>query len=161
MTMCFIAASLFLPAVQSIEEPGHELDFWLGEWALDSITPKEDGTLGEVDKDHGTNTIQREMKDKVIHERFDSPTFKGESWSVYNARTKKWHQTWVDDQGGYLTLEGGMEGSEFVLRQTHPTTTMRMRFSGIQKDSFTWSWERKTEDDWSLVWQLNYRRKSD
>ncbi|MDI9639923.1 hypothetical protein QPK87_19735 [Kamptonema cortianum] len=136
----------------------NDLDFWIGQWECDSHQPQEDGKV-QVSKNLAKNTIAKILDDKVIEENFSMPGFTGKSWSSFDAKTAKWHQTWVDNSGGYLVFEGGKTGSEFVLNQIHPAPTMRMRFTDIKSDSFTWIWESKNEDGtYSLKWRLDYKR---
>src|SRR5581483_10916459 len=73
----------------------NQFDFWLGNW-----------DLTYNDTMHASNQITKELESCVIHEKFKDPATKyfGESWSVYNPKTKKWQQTWVDSQGGYIVL---------------------------------------------------------
>jgi hypothetical protein len=33
-----------------------------------------------------------------------------------------------------------------------------MRFFDIADDSFRWSWERRAEDSWALLWAIDYER---
>ena len=39
----------------------------------------------------------------------------GESFTIYDASRKVWHQTWVTNRGVLLVIEGGMQGDEMVL----------------------------------------------
>ncbi|HWJ90447.1 MAG TPA: hypothetical protein VNR87_05010, partial [Flavisolibacter sp.] len=72
-----------------------QFDFWLGEW-----------NLTWSDSLHGTNRIEKLFGNCIVHENFNDPrgNFSGQSWSVYNVPTGLWRQTWVDNQGGYITL---------------------------------------------------------
>ena len=135
----------------------HALDFWIGEW-----------DLTWNDTVHGTNSIRLEMDGKVIAEHFDDPTnkYRGGSWSVYNAKTGIWNQTWVDTQGDYIALTGGPVEDRFEL-STGPRevkgvmTTHRMVFSNILKDSFDWDWQQTTDEGktWSSQWKIRYQRR--
>lgn len=133
------------------------MDFWVRTWEVNSYTPQADGTIIEALKS-GTNTISKIKSNKVIHEDFRTPGFNGESWSMYMPKDKTWRQTWVDDAGNYFVLSGGMVGDEFVLTTSYPNTIQRMRFQNITKDSFTWLWEAKKGDEWTLSWRIEYRR---
>jgi hypothetical protein len=80
------------------EDPAYrQFDFWLGQWQVH--TP--DGKLA------GTNGITREYGGCVLHERYTTPRgYSGESLNMYDAGRKVWHQTWVDNEGVLLLLEG-------------------------------------------------------
>lgn len=83
-----------------------EFDFWLGEWQVH--TP--DGKLA------GTNRIEREYGGCVIHERYTTGRgYSGESLNSFDAPRKVWHQSWVDDSGTLLLLEGGLVAGKMVL----------------------------------------------
>ena len=83
-----------------------QFDFWLGEWEV--RTP--DGKLA------GTNRITREYGGCVLHERYDTGRgYSGESLNVYDAPRKAWHQTWVDNGGLLLVLEGAFRANRMVL----------------------------------------------
>jgi hypothetical protein len=84
----------------------HQFDFWIGEWTV--TTP--DGKLA------GTNSIKREYDGCVLHERYATPrTYTGESLNAWDADRKVWHQTWVDNSGTLLLLDGKFNGTAMVL----------------------------------------------
>jgi hypothetical protein len=81
-------------------------DFWIGEWNVHGAT----GKLA------GTNSIKREIGGCVLHERYDTGRgYSGESFNVYDAPRKVWHQTWVDSAGLLLLLEGRVHDGKTVL----------------------------------------------
>ena len=130
-----------------------QFDFWVGEWDVS-------WTGGQ-----GTNTITREYEDCVIRERFETDGLRGTSLSAWSPRRGVWQQTWVDNNGSYLEFEGGMVGDRMILAREAPgdsgTTLQRMVFFDIEPDSFTWNWEKSTDegDSWELLWQIAYQRR--
>lgn len=40
----------------------------------------------------------------------------GESFSIYDASRKKWHQTWVTNRGQLLQIDGQFEGNRLTLQ---------------------------------------------
>lgn len=83
-----------------------QFDFWLGEWNVH--TPE--GKLA------GVNKISSEYGGCVLHERYTSSGgYSGESLNTYDSGRKVWHQTWVDNAGTLLLLEGGLRGPSMVL----------------------------------------------
>ncbi len=134
-----------------------QFDFWVGMW---------NATWDDTGK--GTNHITKELDGCVIHEHFatlDSVPFVGRSYSVYNINTQQWHQTWVDNSGGYLDFTGGMVGDKMILSRTaHPKGKepfmQRMVFSNIKSDSFDWDWQKSTDggDTWVDLWHIHYTR---
>lgn len=144
-------------------EPAEYFDFWLGKWDL--TWQASDGST-----ETGTNTIERILNDKVIKENFEATSgqlagFIGKSYSVYNANTNEWKQTWVDNNGGYWDFVGKFEGDKRIfIRQGHNANgnpiMQRMVFYDITKNSFTWDWEKSTDNGatWQLQWKIAYRR---
>ena len=83
-----------------------QFDFWLGTWQVH--TP--DGKLA------GTNRIEREYGGCVIHEHYTTERgYTGESLNTYDAAREVWHQTWVDNAGTLLLLEGRLRAGSMVL----------------------------------------------
>ena len=95
------------PAPPACNHPAmRQFDFWLGEWNVH--TP--DGKLA------GSNSIQREYDGCVVHERYDTGRgYRGESLNIYDLNRHVWHQSWVDNTGTLLLLEGGLQGSSMVM----------------------------------------------
>ena len=139
-----------------------QFNFWLGDWNL---------TYG--DTMHATNHVEKIMDGCTVQENFVDPhgNYMGKSWSVYNKNYKIWQQTWVDNQGGYITLTGNMQGDSMVLTTTErnvPATIsptgkiiMRMVYHNIKAGSFDWDWEGSTDsgNTWKNNWHIHYDRK--
>ena len=135
-----------------------QFDFWVGEWEL---------TYN--DTVHATNHITKEMDGCLVHEHFHDPTnsYRGESWSVFSSKTKKWNQTWVDNQGAYIALTGEFKDGKMIL-STEPVTMpdgsrlqSRMVFYNITHNTFDWDWEATTDEGktWKNNWRIHYKRK--
>src|SRR5947209_17234110 len=91
-----------------------QFEFWVGEWDL--TWPGE--KAGEIG--HGTNSIRRIMDGCVVQENFsgaNSMPMRGTSVSVFDARTGKWKQTWVDNEGGYLDFIGEFKDGQMILQR--------------------------------------------
>jgi hypothetical protein len=74
-----------------------QLDFWIGEWQVHAT----DGSMA------GRNSITLGNGDCWIHEHWTSTIAgQGESFNYYNPTNKRWHQTWVDDQGEIAEFDG-------------------------------------------------------
>ena len=136
-----------------------DFDFWLGEWQV----------TWDEGRARGRNSIAREYGGNVVYERFDGRPgidLVGMSVSVYREAVDRWFQTWVDDSGNYFALHGGMEDGEMVLlgelSGPRGRVSLRMRFSDIEDDRFTWRWESSKDDGgtWEPLWELAYERAS-
>ncbi len=88
-------------------DPGYrQFDFWLGKWEVFGL----DGKLV------ATNSIEKEYGGCVVHERYATlKMYTGESLNTYDPARKVWHQTWVDNTGMLLLLEGKFDGKSMVL----------------------------------------------
>ena len=140
-----------------------QFDFWVGEWQL-----SWNDTL------RGTNKIEKMYGNCTIHESFSDPKskFHGQSWSVYSEKRDVWEQTWVDSEGDYIALTGGMIGDSMILataertvpEKISPTGKVinRMVFYNIKKDSLDWRWEASTDGGktWKNTWKIHYTRIS-
>lgn len=84
-----------------------QFDFWLGHW----ISYDKNG------KKQGTNRIEKLMGDCVIQENWISSAgrFKGTSFNFYDPVKKQWHQTWVDNNGGSLRMDGQLVDGRMQL----------------------------------------------
>jgi hypothetical protein len=126
----------------------HDFDFWLGEW---ECSWAEGG--------RGRNTVTSELGGCVVYERFDGRPgvdLAGWSVSVHDEVEGVWRQTWVDDDGNYFALEGGMRDGAMELVTTDGLH--RMRFENIERHSFDWSWARRNGDGWETLWEIAYAR---
>lgn len=139
-----------------------QLDFWVGEWDV-----RWDAS-GEQAAGRGTNIVTRELDNCVIQERFtgDASTqgLVGHSVSTYHKAPKLWRQTWVDNQGGYFALTGGLVENKFILENTRlrdGAPYLRMVFEDIKPDSLTWRWQRSRDagKTWEDSWVIYYARK--
>lgn len=144
-------------------EPEAYFDFWLGTWDL--TWEDADGTTA-----HGRNHIERVLDGKVIKENFEAHSgaykgFVGKSYSVYQAQSGTWKQTWVDNQGGYLDFVGEVDGNKRIFKRAgmNPQgkeVLQRMKFYDTTEDSLTWDWEISEDNGhtWQLRWRIFYER---
>lgn len=131
-------------------------DFWLGEWAVH--TP--DGKLA------GVNRIEREYGGCVIHERYSSESgFAGESLNSYDPGRQVWHQTWVDNAGSLLLLEGGLIDGKMVLKgqtidEEQKTTLHRITWTPNEDGSVRQFWQStNAAGDWETAFDGRYTRR--
>lgn len=164
LCICFAAASFSQASNQKpcSSPEASQFDFWIGDW----IATWNDSL-------HATSHIEKMFGNCTVLENFSNTAtnYFGQSWSVYNANYKTWQQTWVDSQGGYIALTGGMVDDSMVLttaERTVPTSISatgkiitRMVYYNIKPDSFDWSWEASTDggQTWKQNWLIHYKRK--
>jgi hypothetical protein len=108
-----LAASPLLaaqPASGACDAPAYrQFDFFAGDWdAYDVQAP-----------DHvvARNIVKVILDGCVIHEDYrQNDGLHGESYSLYDAARKLWHQSWVTSRGDLLLLDGGMQGGRMVFK---------------------------------------------
>ena len=160
------------PAASTIAKPCagpefRQLDFWIGDWAV-KIHARASPTSDQWSDAGGTQHVHSILSGCAIEENFSAegaPAWAGRSFSTFDGITKKWRQTWVDDSGGYIPLDGGPEGTEFALygppREIQGLKfQMRMVWSHITADALRWEWQRST-DGWqtnTLMMAIDYTR---
>ncbi|HEY8050229.1 MAG TPA: hypothetical protein VIE63_13720 [Ramlibacter sp.] len=133
----------------------HQFDFWTGHW---NVT-KQDGSPA------GENRITSEYGGCVVHERYTTPRgYAGESLNTWDAARKVWHQTWVDNSGTLLLLEGGLQGSSMVMEgagfDDGHAVRHRITWTPNADGSVRQHWETAGADGkWATVFDGMYRRK--
>lgn len=133
--------------------PERAFDFWIGEW--DVHTP--DGTFA------GRNRIVAEYGGKVLHERYTTDRgYEGESLNMFDAGRGVWHQTWVDNAGTLLVLEGGpVDGAmvmEGVLLENGAPVRQRITWS-VYDGGVRQHWQTRAEGgDWENAFDGRYTR---
>ncbi len=149
------------PAPPCRTAEARQLDFWVGTWRGRWIDAQGQPASA-------SNVVRRELGGCAVHEHFrqDGPGgLEGRSLSVFDGRAQRWRQTWVDNQGGYLTLTGGLDDGVFTLG--HGITTreqrqvlLRMRFVDVSAERFTWLWQRSLDggQQWETTWTIRYER---
>jgi len=84
-----------------------QFDFWAGDWdafEIDGSTP-----VARI-------RVDRLLDGCVLREVYeDTAGLRGESFSIYDASRKLWHQSWVTNRGQLLVIEGRLETGEMVL----------------------------------------------
>ena len=114
LTACAVASPVAAGAKAAPPPPGchaaefRQFDFWVGDW----IVKDPAGKLA------GTNLVTRQYGNCVVQEHWRSatPAELGSSFSIYDRRSKHWHQTWVDNAGTLLMMDGGLQGRAMVMR---------------------------------------------
>jgi len=86
----------------------HQFDFWIGDWDAFDLD-KPDVTVAR-------NRVHIILGGCVLLEDYlGADGHEGQSFSIYDASRKVWHQSWVTNRGQLLVIEGKMEGDEMVL----------------------------------------------
>jgi hypothetical protein len=144
-------------AIAACEDAAYRnFDFWIGEWEV--RTP--DGQLA------GINRITREYGGCVIHERYSSGRgYSGESLNMYDAGRRRWQQTWVDNQGMLLLLEGQFADDRMVLEgetldKKGTATKHRITWTRNADGTVRQLWEvTDAKGAWTTAFDGRYARK--
>jgi hypothetical protein len=104
-----------------------QFDFWAGDWdAFDVDKPGQPVARARVTPILGGCVLLEDYRATDGHA--------GQSFTIYDASRRTWHQTWVTDRGRLLTIEGGIEAGAMVLSGTDRTRDDKeRRVSGTWK----------------------------
>jgi len=134
-----------------------QFDFWIGDWEV--LNAKGDVA--------GTNVITREFDGCVIQERWRGARgMTGSSFNTYDPTTRKWHQTWVDNTGTLLTLDGEFRDGAMRLegRGAGPNgvTRNRVTWTPLEGGRVRQLWEISKDEGktWTVAFDGTYRKRS-
>lgn len=94
------------PPVPCTAIENRQFDFWIGDW--DVTNP--------AGQPVGTNLIKPILNGCALHESWKGKgNFVGESFNIYDARRRVWHQIWIDGNGGALMMDGKFDNGSMTL----------------------------------------------
>lgn len=136
-----------------------QFDFWIGHWDVFDLNGKK---LGE-------NRVKKILKGCVIQENWTGVGGNvGQSYNIYDRSTSSWHQTWVDNNGMLLQLDGGLEKNVMVLTGVSYSVKgemlNRIKWTPkTDKGKFTihqeWSYSMNGGKTWKEVFQGIYKKR--
>lgn len=133
-----------------------QFDFWIGEW--DVKNPQ--GVPS------GTSSVQLILGQCAIFENWTSGSgSSGKSFNIYDAKDKKWHQTWVDDKGTFAHYIGGLQDGKMVIVADNSAagkkSLAKMTFSKLPNGDVRQFGENSVDDGktWTTSFDLTYSRK--
>jgi hypothetical protein len=117
----------------------HQFDFWIGDW--DVALP--DGSRA------GANHIESILQGCVLRESWAGARGShGTSYNIYDAARRRWHQTWVDDGGHLLVLEGSFAGERMTLEGESADSAGRVQRQRIV-------WEQTAPGRVRQLWEIS------
>lgn len=153
----FIQCAFAAPSPACSAPVYHRLDFWLGDW--DTYEANGKGPS------EARNRVTSILGGCVILEHYEGANGTvGESFTIYDASRKVWHQTWVTNRGQLLVLEGGFKGNVLTLWGTRTLTDgQRELIRGVWKSQAGGVRETayKSKDDgrtWTLDFDVFFKR---
>ncbi|MES2761613.1 MAG: nuclear transport factor 2 family protein [Bacteroidota bacterium] len=140
-----------------------QFDFWIGNWEVYDLKNNK----------AGDSKISSILNSCIILEEWTSAnkqngiTYAGKSFNTYNAATKQWQQTWVDNIGGsneYLTGKFDENKIEFTtapFKLSGDTMAVRrLTFYNQSSEKVRQHGEiSKNNGKWRTEYDLDYRRK--
>lgn len=85
----------------------HQFDFWAGDWDVSDVGSTAVNARVHVDSILDGCALREDYQDIA--------GTKGQSFSIYDATRKVWHQTWVTNSGRLLEIEGTLQMGEMIL----------------------------------------------
>lgn len=150
-----------LPAAAACSAPEYrQFDFWIGDW---QVTSNEQAA--------GSNSIHPVHNGCALQENWQGAGeggVSGTSFNIYDQATDQWHQTWIDDSGTLLQLDGGLQDGVMVLKGKRPARDG----SGIAQHRISWTpnpdgtvrqlWEASKDDgeNWAVLFDGLYSKES-
>jgi hypothetical protein len=133
-----------------------QFDFWIGDWdAFNADNPSTRVARARVDLI---------LDGCVLLEDYEGANgAHGQSFNIYDASRKVWHQSWVTNRGKLLVLEGGMEAGAMVLsgvdrqpdgKERRVRGTWKPAGEGVRETAVTSADGGKT---WTLWFDLMFR----
>jgi hypothetical protein len=107
--------------VSSCDAPEyHQFDFWAGNWdAFDVDKPNVIVARNRVDRILGGCVLREDYRGTNGSE--------GQSFTIYDASRKVWHQTWVTNRGRLLVIEGEFQSGEMIMSGADRTANGKER----------------------------------
>lgn len=141
-----------------------QFDFWLGEWEAFGLNGQK----------AGDSKISLILDSCVILEEWTSASvsrgirYAGKSFNTWNAATRQWQQTWVDNAGGSNEYLLGKAANNQITYTSSPfplskdTMAIRkMTFTNLNPSTLRQHGEISKDKglSWTTEYDLEYRRK--
>ncbi len=166
-SLLLMGAHLFLATGACDSAEQRAFDFWLGQWDVYA-----------KDKLIAHSTISLAAKGCAIHEQYQTlDGFAGESLNGYDAKRGVWHQTWIDQTGEVLLLEGEFDNAQMQLRGSGRRPEAKSApgqapIYVVYQQHITWRvqpdgsvrqvWQADAGDDeWQTLFDGVYRKRGD
>jgi hypothetical protein len=133
-----------------------QFDFWIGFWAVSAG--------GQA---AGRNRIETDLGGCALLESWTSVDGgRGRSLNYYDRARGRWHQSWIDDRGGVLELDGGWSNGSMVLEGERPAeqgggrVRHRIAWTPNADGTVRQHWQvMKRRGSWETVFDGLYRRE--
>ena len=146
------------PTSQGCTAPEHrQFDFWVGEWEV----------AHPAGKPAGRNRIEAILGGCALRETWaGAGGSHGTSYNAWDRQRRRWHQTWIDDGGLVLRLEGGFADGRMVLQgetldSAGAAVLNRITWQETGPGAVRQLWEVSSDGGktWSVVFDGRYRKQ--
>ena len=139
-------------------KPRRQFDFWLGDWDVRDPTGKIVGR-NRITRVHGGCALEEQWS--------GNGGVTGSSLNAWDAERDRWHQTWVDNTGGLLQLDGGWKDDRMVLSGQDapapgtPPTLQRISWQPLPDGRVRQLWEvsKDAGRTWTTAFDGTYSRR--
>jgi hypothetical protein len=159
--LLFLAPLAFAQPQPGCSAPEHrQFNFWLGEWDVKLASGKEAGRNRIVAMHDGC---------ALFEDWRGNGGYTGSSLTLYDRDAKRWHQTWVDNTGGLLQLDGSFADGSMTLSGVsieegppRKKTLQRVRWTPQPDGGLRQLWEASENEgkDWKVVFDGWYTRRT-
>ena len=159
-----ITQSLFAQRVPCSTPEFRQFDFWIGEWEAYGVNGKKGGD-SKISLILDSCIILEEWTSAGMQQGF---RYAGKSFNTWNAASKQWQQTWVDNTGNTTAyIKGKFEKNkiEFItdpfpfLKDTIATRRLTFFNLGVDKVRQLGEITKDKGNTWVTEYDLEYRRK--
>ncbi len=103
-----------------------QFDFWVGDWDVYDF--------GDRSTVVARTRVDAILDGCVLREDYQGTNgARGQSFSIYDAARKLWHQSWVTNRGQLLLLDGKFRSGQMVLSGVDPAKSPRTLVRGTWK----------------------------
>lgn len=138
--LILLFSTAITPAFAACTDSEHrQFDFWLGEWQVSNSSNNQvsNSKISLINNGCG------------ILEEYATPSgYQGKSLNIFNQQTKQWHQTWIDNTGLLLQLDGGFQQGKMVMTGKTKTPKGEWLLNKI-------SWQLLDDGRVNQVWQTS------
>jgi len=164
MLFTAISFSAFAQRLPCSKTEYRQFDFWIGEWEA----------FGKNGQKAGDSKVSLILDSCIVLEEWTSASvtqglrYAGKSFNTWNAATKQWQQTWVDNAGGTNEyLLGKFENNQIIFSSkpfpiAKDTMAIRkMTFTNLSPQKLRQHGEISKDNGvtWATEYDLEYRRK--
>lgn len=165
LLLLFTLVTFSVSAQKPCSAPAYrQFDFWLGEWEAFSPNGQKAGD-SKITIILDSCIILEEWTSTSVNQGF---RYAGKSFNTWNAATKQWQQTWVDNAGGTNEyLKGKFENNQIIYTSSpfpisKDTIAIRkMTFTNLGPVKLRQHGEISKDNglSWTTEYDLEYRRK--